>query len=573
MIRTLRNWMASPNKMAPSSSRRLGRRVLLNLQDLESRDVPAQFFVQITSLPAGETGSSGATHTGALYLNPGVGSIDNDRLIIDAVDREEAVRRGLSGGVTVRFGAVAAHHRYQMTPSITVGYDTANASANNRPYAVQLVPEAEGGDGETKYRVLLEDLAGIPGTVSDGDYNDRYWDIRVTTQGDQAIGPSLVFQNADGSGLSYLKVGKWENAFDPTQGGGAPTLKNNFIELDPDRFTIVVVDNRYSQGGQLDGQGKPVQESTYNPTNDPMIVDKVSVYVRTTVDAGAWITLTEEGGAGSGVFRSMTLLAVSNDVDDNHAVDGVADDGIDDRTFKVALGYTHTSINMTADYEVNPGSHLIKTIIAPIEKVVKLHINILKLANGTAVITPAFVESYVSRANEIYAQVGIVFLLAGQINEVNQPAGVDLSNNFSRFQGVDLNGKLNMTNEEKALLGFADYRTLPVNGNSDDIEVYYVNLMAPRALGLTYSIVAVPDDKYADSVVIEADTTYRTLAHEIGHVLTGDGGHPDGTVGVNLTNLMASPSQVTGLVSDSRRITTAQAALMFSHRLNLLHVP
>ena len=573
MIRKMWNWMSRSN---PSSSDRTIRRAALNLQELESRDVPAVFFMQMDSPPEGVAGDTLATHTGALYLNPGVASIANDKLMIDATDRVEAVRLGLAGGVTMRFGAVAAHHRFQMSPTVTVGSDIANATANNRSYAVVLVPEAEGGDGVSKFRVLLEDLAGIPGTVSDGDYNDRYWDVRVTTQGDDAIGPSLVFQNASSTALSYLKVGKWENAFAPTEGGGAPTLKNNFIDLDPDRFTVRVVDNRYAQGGARDGQGKPQSNGAYNPTNDPTVVDKLSVYVYTSVDAGAWITLTEEG-AGSGVFRSMTLLAVSNTVDDAYELDTVRDGHEDDRTFKVELGHSDTANNiLTAAYEVNPGGFLIKDIKAPTEKVVKLHINILKLANGTAVATPAVVATYVTAANEIYAQVGIRIELVGQMNEVNQPVngvGVDLSNGFSDFPDPTLNNNMIVpTDEEKSLLE-ANLRSPTVNNLSDDVEVYYVNYLTSNSLGEAFPASIVANASFADSVVSKGDTHYMVLAHEIAHLLLNNGDHLDGTVGVNKVNLMASPYQVSGLVTDSRRITAAQATTMLSARANLLIVP
>ena len=39
--------------------------------------------------------------------------------------------------------------------------------------------------GVTIYRISLEDLAGT--SFNDSDYNDRFWDVRVTAVG-QAIG-------------------------------------------------------------------------------------------------------------------------------------------------------------------------------------------------------------------------------------------------------------------------------------------------------------------------------------------------------------------------------------------------
>jgi len=218
-------------------------------------------------------------------------------------------------------------------------------------------------------------------------------------------------------------------------------------------------------------------------------------------------------------------------------------------------------------------------------KVVKLHIDILNMtAGGKPVISKSAVKQYVAWANQIYAQIGILFEIQGPIHIVNPPNGVNLNNGLEAIAG-------GLSNEEKALLSLAGaFRGVPaLRDGDDDINVYYVNYMvrpngkrSPFGTSFPAAVYNGPDDKYADSIICtdeSADPSEvggQTLAHEIGHILLNsvEDDHVDGQVGINQVNLMASPGwQVNGSVTDSRRITAQQAKAMLNNTKNLLRNP
>ena len=342
---------------------------------------------------------------------------------------------------------------------------------------------------------------------------------------------------------------KWENAFNPPAAPAPnmppppppPTLKNGFLDLDPDRFVIRVTDKT------------TVTDLTPN-------VETQTVRVVTSSDDGNIVTLTETGG-NTGVFVSKALLLMANTVDDIEPIDTIQDNQPNDRTFMVKLG-DNVSFNYANLIE--------KRETVPVVKVVKLHVNILrdkKMADGgVAVVAQAVAEGYVAKANEIYAQVGIRFAATYITVDPPTDAGVDLSDGLTENEGkADLQGKLIMSDEEKALLGdtgVAKLRTTAL----DDIEVYFVNYLAPKdnkTQGESFTAALVPAGKYNDSVILSSDAmVYTTLAHEIGHVLMDRMGHPNGNFGVQGANLMANPFHVSGGVGDSRRINSVQTSVV-----------
>ena len=352
----------------------------------------------------------------------------------------------------------------------------------------------------------------------------------------EAVKPLIGIYNSAYTQVNKLRVAKWEDAFEKP--AGTIQTKANFIDIDPDRFCVYVV--------------HPLSNT------DNTVKDLIQVTIKTSSDVGSTIWL-EETAIDSGNFWSKDwLLLTSVKVDDDYKIRNIADNAVGDPTFLVKLGDTVTATYGGAKAEAT----------VPVEKTVKLHINILrnkaKADGGKEVITQATFESFhLKPANEIYAQVGIRFTATVQI--VDPPAGVDLSDGFKDFLEFDADGKIKMTDEEKALLNSVALRTEA----ADDIEVYYVNTMA---IGYAEAFIAskVPDSKYTDSIVSRALTPENTLAHEIGHVLMDDGDHPDGRAGVLKVNLMAFPAAFDEKVTDSRRISVAQATNMFSKRPNLL---
>jgi hypothetical protein len=94
--------------------------------------------------------------------------------------------------------------------------------------------------------------------------------------------------------------------------------------------------------------------------------------------------------------------------------------------------------------------------------------------------------------------------------------------------------------------------------------------------------------QYADSIIISSEiasdddlnsytkVTYRTLPHEIGHILINSAPRVDDHLtkgGLDMINLMALPFRIEKQVTDSRRITSEQAKKMLGGRPNLLTSP
>jgi hypothetical protein len=247
-------------------------------------------------------------------------------------------------------------------------------------------------------------------------------------------------------------------------------------------------------------------------------------------------------------------------LDDEHQVDGIPDNKLDDPTFYVLLGDKVMSI-----YGANKAEAAVS-----VEKVVKLHINILRdkaaADGGQPVLSEQHIKADIAWANAIYAPVGIKFTATIQI--VDPPPGVDLSDRLNGYPPkLDVNGKIQMTDEERSLLQAGDLRT----PSDDDVEVYYVTSFMDR-LGESFWVSASPESKYADSIVIGANRTYRTLAHELGHVLLDDGNHAT-KVGEQVTNLMVGRIEMENRVTDPRRIWAQQARNMMIKRPNLLSDP
>jgi hypothetical protein len=129
-----------------------------------------------------------------------------------------------------------------------------------------------------------------------------------------------------------------------------------------------------------------------------------------------------------------------------------------------------------------------------------------------------------------------------------------------------------MTPEEQALLGAAALRTAA----TDDIELYYVDVLNDGAgggsEGEAFPASAVPDAKYADSIIVGANSRVQFLvAHEIGHVLLNTGVHfPPEFAQINLMRRI--PTR-TDTPTSPKRLTPNQESEMLSKRPNLLTGP
>ena len=339
------------------------------------------------------------------------------------------------------------------------------------------------------------------------------------------------FLNASKTETAILKVAKWKDAFEDILWG--PSVKANFIDLDPDKFYVRVNDQSKNGSGTI-----TIKLSSDGPGTD-------------YDDNATEIDLTETG-ANTGIFETESLLLMSGDVDDNHPVGGIDDDTKNDRTHKVAL-------DATVMVEYPSGTPICTTTAtSSADKTVTLHVNILKV-DGAGVLDAAAVEGDMKQIVERFAQIQIIVNYTIE-SPVEPPEGVNLSDGLDEHLAPDAGGIIPMTVEEKNLLGAAALRT----ASEDDIEVYYVNSLSLDSLGLAFGASNVPDAKYKNSVILSRlRYPYAVPAHEVGHVLLDTGSH---YAGVNKAqNLMSKGAAGTGAshtVLSQKRLTESQANSM-----------
>jgi SdrD B-like domain len=387
-----------------------------------------------------------------------------------------------------------------------------------------------------------------------------------------------------------LKVAKWEQAFvvdktDPnTLALVAPDKDgNDFIDRDPDKFYVCVID-------------------TSIPVDQPISATIATTHTNPSKaeyqDAPTTLTLLPVVGQ-PGAFISDSQILVSNEVDDkysqpaaanpNWAIGGIGNAGgigADDQPPSANNTINTKKINgQVYQFPVSDRTHIVAlggevvvgyanapqpaTYSVPVKKTVKLHVNILnvpKVGGGTEpAVANAVVETDIKKAREIYAQIGVdvqfsnlpiqvtttpdVWRLPPNGPEIVDPpdgAGLDEpagkpSMKARTVQGVLAEAKMyyELTDEEKAILGAKNHRTVTSNG-MNDVEVYYVQRILGEVSALSYSrdyLSTFNDEKkkYVDSVVmsrqytimsninagtfVEINPPYLTLAHEVAHIL------------------------------------------------------
>ncbi len=454
----------------------------------------------------------------------------------DGIQDEE--EPGLEG-VTVKLFDVG----FSLVATTTTDEDGAYEFTGLMPntyYQVEFIPVA--GYAFTENDATTDDLDSDAGEygltelvwLDEGEEEDQVDCGLIEAAADD--NPRIEIRRVGGNPTVTLRVAKWENAFE--EAGGGIQVKANFIELDPDRFCVFVVDGAAN--------------------TNPATVQTINVELSTSSDAGNTIVLTETG-VNTGWFWSQWLLLTSFHIDDEEDSVSIEDNTENDPTFFVALGDT-----VTATY-----GELTATATVPVQKVVNLHINILN-SGGAAVATNAEVQDYVTAATKIFAPAGVRFQATIE-NPVNAPAGVNVAA-FQGYPGYTAANQYDVTAHEAALLGAAALRTAA----TDDIEVYFIErFMGADRRGEALRGTAVPNAALADSIIISArDTDYAVLAHEIGHILEDDGGHWNANAQpTRITLLMAYPRNISFAVTDSRRLTGTEAAAILTQRPNLLKNP
>ena len=132
-------------------------RVILRVTELERRDTPAWWAVSAPVPAEGTPGSTDATHTGTLTLNPDYAAV-NGTVTVFADTAAHAAAKALVGTVTVTLLGESIDYAF--------GPDTVGTSAADHKAFVAV---ATGSAVE----IGFEDMAGFAG--SDWDYNDRTW--------------------------------------------------------------------------------------------------------------------------------------------------------------------------------------------------------------------------------------------------------------------------------------------------------------------------------------------------------------------------------------------------------------
>ncbi len=341
---------------------------------------------------------------------------------------------------------------------------------------------------------------------------------------------SVDFLDASKNPVSTLKVGKWENAFN-----AGPTVKDNFIDLDPDRFYVRVNDQSKKRTGKVS-----VKLSTDSTGTD--------------YDDDATEIERNEEPANSGIFISTNMLMVSDDVDDDFTNPNVvADDTKNDRTHKIALGgkvkvqYPETG-TVICEEEAN---------VPPSLKAIDVNVIILRdksaATGGVPVIAVATVSNFWNIAKERYAQVGVDIQWTGPTVE-DPPAGVDLSD---WLQVLDTSTSTVLSAEAKTLIS-----AVGTANTTADIHVFYVNRIAVGSsfaggLAVADFYFDESDDPFAYNMFINSSTSSPwggyAAAHELTH-LTTDAGHPT----ADTWRLMHGAVLTTTGAAGSRRLTASE---------------
>lgn len=159
---------------------------------------------------------------------------------------------------------------------------------------------------------------------------------------------------------------------------------------------------------------------------------------------------------------------------------------------------------------------------------------------------------------------------------------------------LNANRRLILSQHDKVLIAnpnLPDLRSETDSAGKDDIEIFYTKKFKDGRKGFSYPDLWMPDSKYSDAVILNANHSPAVLAHEVGHILENlplfnadlqrlDPHFPYGVVGeqphvfLDRVNLMVegAPLRFNGVdeVVASRRLNVDQETRMLANRPNLL---
>ena len=348
----------------------------------------------------------------------------------------------------------------------------------------------------------------------------------------QRLAPIEVLDK-DKNTVYALKVGKMAQAGVLTGTGSSAVLD---IDKDPDRFYIRI--NGTAALGGISVKVSTVDNAVAAYNDNETEIDLLSY------------------GTNS---LSKSMLLVSDDVDDGHPVDGIADDVKGDRTHKVQLD---GNFNIEG---IKLGSGSWQTINAktPVPHQKTVHVNIVRLADCGLAATA--IENDITLAMERYAQVGVKLVVDS--NEVKPvPSSMLTSQVNATIVGPFASP---ISNDSKFLI--QAYGTQSI----EDIHVFYcksVSYELNAVAGYTYienGFTGTLNGIYANNVLVSSGKKPFTLAHELGHVLTNRlhfGIQYSNTSYVVDNNLMAAGTSLTNQIESTKRLYLEQQGWIQSHR-------
>ena len=176
-----------------------------------------------------------------------------------------------------------------------------------------------------------------------------------------------------------LKVAKWENAY--LGDDFNPTIRNDFIELDTDRFYVRIPNGLALGVTSVEIATEDNHDASYN-------------------DNATEIETIDSGDGKTVITKSMIL--VSNEEDDNYSENGAgADDNQNDRTHKIQLGGDLVVKSITVK-----GEKYAVNIKIPVPVRAELDLDLYRM-NVEGVHSITEIENNVKIMKEQFAQVGL----------------------------------------------------------------------------------------------------------------------------------------------------------------------
>ncbi len=303
--------------------------------------------------------------------------------------------------------------------------------------------------------------------------------------------------NKDKAAVSELKVGKMADS------GVLSNTGTLTIDSDSDRFFIRI------PGAASLGTSTVKLETVENP-------DTTNYN-----DNATEIELTPQGGD----LISKSLLLVSDDVDDNFPVDGIADDAKNDRTHKIQLD---GKVKISA-IKIGTTAEQVMDMKVPVKVKKTVKVKLVNCVHGLFINDPCWSAGEVATAKkamkERYAQAGIKL-------EITDVAGPDIGvsgwvDNYPQLIG----GTINIPQEAKNI-----FAAVPAS-SADEAVIYLVRRLGASGSGssgastpLKYLSASDKASGYGNKALVSSVAAgyaqIFTAAHELLHILL-DAEHAD----------------------------------------------